>query len=68
MAMQYLEAAYREHTGMLVRLQVDAAYDGLHSDDFKTLFGESDFLCQRPTLDTTRLYERYDPLGAAAPV
>jgi TolB-like protein/DNA-binding winged helix-turn-helix (wHTH) protein len=32
MAMQYLEAAYREHTGMLVRLQVDAAYDGLHSD------------------------------------
>jgi TolB-like protein/DNA-binding winged helix-turn-helix (wHTH) protein len=32
MAMQYLEAAYREHTAMLLRLQVDAAYDGLHSD------------------------------------
>jgi TolB-like protein/DNA-binding winged helix-turn-helix (wHTH) protein len=32
MAMQYLEAAYREHTGMLLRLQLDAAYDGLHAD------------------------------------
>lgn len=32
LAIQYLEAAYREHTAMLLRLELDAAYDGLHSD------------------------------------
>src|SRR6202142_429555 len=32
MAMQYLEAAYRGHTAELVRLQVNPAYDSLHSD------------------------------------
>jgi tetratricopeptide (TPR) repeat protein len=32
MAMQYLEAGYREHTAELVRLQVNPAYDGLRSD------------------------------------
>jgi len=32
MAMQYLNSAYREHTAELVRLQVNPAYDGLHSD------------------------------------
>ena len=32
MAMQYLDSAYREHTAELVRLQVNPAYDGLHSD------------------------------------
>jgi len=32
MAMQYLEAAYREHTAELVRLQVNPAYDNLHTD------------------------------------
>jgi TolB-like protein/DNA-binding winged helix-turn-helix (wHTH) protein len=32
MAMQYLEAAYREHTALVVRLQVNPAFDALHSD------------------------------------
>jgi hypothetical protein len=32
MAMQYLEAAYREHTAQVVRLQVNPAFDSLHSD------------------------------------
>ncbi len=32
MAMQYLESAYQEHTAELVRLQVNPAYDNLHSD------------------------------------
>lgn len=32
MAIQYLEAAYREHTALLVRLQVSPGFDGLHSD------------------------------------
>jgi tetratricopeptide (TPR) repeat protein len=32
LAMQYLEAAYREHTAQMVRLQVNPAFDGLHSD------------------------------------
>jgi len=32
MAMHYLESAYREHTAELVRLQLNPAYDSLHSD------------------------------------
>ncbi len=32
MAMHYLEEAYREHTAQVVRLQVNPAFDGLHSD------------------------------------
>ena len=32
MAMQYLEAAYREHTAQVVRLQVNPAFDSLHAD------------------------------------
>jgi TolB-like protein/DNA-binding winged helix-turn-helix (wHTH) protein len=32
LAIKYLEAAYREHTFELVRLQVNPAYDSLHSD------------------------------------
>jgi TolB-like protein/DNA-binding winged helix-turn-helix (wHTH) protein/Tfp pilus assembly protein PilF len=32
MAMQYLEAAYKERTAQVVRLQVNPAFDGLHSD------------------------------------
>lgn len=32
MAMQYLEAAYSAHTAQLVRLQVNPAFDSLHSD------------------------------------
>jgi hypothetical protein len=32
MAFQYLEAAYREHSAELVRLQVNPAYDNLHTD------------------------------------
>jgi TolB-like protein/DNA-binding winged helix-turn-helix (wHTH) protein len=31
-AMQYLERGYVEHTAELVRLQLEPAYDGLHSD------------------------------------
>ena len=32
MAMHYLERGYVEHTAELVRLQLEPAYDGLHSD------------------------------------
>jgi hypothetical protein len=32
MAMQYLETAYQGHTAMLLELQVNPAYDDLHSD------------------------------------
>jgi len=32
LTMKYLEAAFREHSFWLLRLQSDVAYDGLHSD------------------------------------
>ena len=32
MAMQYLETAYQRHTAMLLELQLNPAYDDLHSD------------------------------------
>ena len=32
MAMHYLEAAYRDHKYLLLRLQLDPAFDALHSD------------------------------------